>query len=146
MNLSTRTRYGMMALVELGKAYNDKPLSVKELAARQNISRKYLEKIIASLRMGGFVRSVRGLHGGYALAKAPDELGLKTLFEALEGTTAFVECLEEGALCENVSLCSTQSLWRDLSDAMNKILEKRTLQDLIDSAPVVEDRALSFDI
>src|SRR4030043_2377349 len=94
MKLSTRTRYAVRAIIELAQNGNNKPLQLKIIAQRQDISVKYLEQLMAVLRSGGFVRSVRGSKGGYVLAKAPDQIKLNDVLHRLEGPVATVECVK----------------------------------------------------
>ena len=85
MKLSTRTRYGIRAMLELAQDQGKGPLQIKVIGQRQDISIKYLEQLMAILRSSGFVRSVRGSKGGYLLAKAPNQIKISDLFFCLEG-------------------------------------------------------------
>jgi len=91
MKVSTRTRYGIRAAIELALHYNQGPLQLRIIAERQQISVKYLEQLVAVLRSGGIVRSLRGAKGGYLLAKAPDQVRMSDIFRCLEGTVVASE-------------------------------------------------------
>lgn len=145
MKISTRTRYGMRALLELAIAYNTVPLQIKVIAQRQNISNKYLEQLIAMLKTAGLVRSVRGPHGGYVLATPPAEVKLSNVFRALEGPVFTVECIDNENVCSNNADCATRKLWMQMNDALLGVLENKTLQDLVGMAEK-EKRSMSYQI
>ena len=134
MKLSTRTRYGMRALLELALAYKAGPLQIKMIAERQKISNKYLEQLVAMLKTAGLVRSIRGPHGGYVLALPPEEIRLSDVFRTLEGSVLTVECVESDAACLNYSDCVTRKLWIQMNEAILGVLENKTLRDLVEMA------------
>jgi Rrf2 family cysteine metabolism transcriptional repressor len=132
MKLSTRTRYGMRALLELALAHKAGPMQIKVIAERQNISNKYLEQLVAMLKTAGLVRSIRGPHGGYVLSKEPKEIKLVDVFKTLEGSTLTVECVEDEQICNNHSDCITRRLWMEINQAIIGVLESKTLGDLVE--------------
>ena len=132
MKLSTRTRYAVRAIIELAQKENNKPLQLKIIAERQDISVKYLEQLMAVLRSGGFVRSVRGSKGGYVLAKAANQIKLLDVLHRLEGPVATVECVEDEHCCIRSADCAARSLWLQVEQAIEKVLDSVTLQDLVD--------------
>lgn len=134
MKLSTRTRYAVRAIIELAQNGNNKPLQLKIIAQRQDISVKYLEQLMAILRSGGFVRSIRGSKGGYVLAKAPNQIKLNEVLHRLEGTVTTVECVENEDYCSRSADCASRYLWVQVEQAIEKVLEAMTLQDLVDKA------------
>ncbi len=112
---------------------SDKPVRVKEIAERQEISEKYMEQIMSVLNKAGFVRSVRGPQGGYFLTKKPEEYTVGMILRLTEGSLSPVDCLEEGApVCNRVDGCTTILLWRKLDDAIRGVVDHVTLQDLVD--------------
>ncbi len=131
MKLSTRTRYGIRAMLELAENYGEGPLQIKVIANRQDISVKYLEQLMAMLRSGGFVRSIRGSKGGYELSKVPAQIKLDELFTCLEGPVVTVECVEDENFCARAADCVTRQLWAQVQDAMMNVLQSMTLQDLV---------------
>lgn len=134
MKLSTRSRYGLRAVLELAIEYGEKPLQIKTIADREDISNKYLEQLMSTLKSSGLVRSIRGPKGGYLLAKAPSEVKLSHVFLALEGPLAMAECIEHPEFCVRCSDCVTRQVWAEIHDAMMGVLESQTLQDLVDKA------------
>jgi Rrf2 family protein len=134
MKLSTRTRYAVRAIIELAQNGNNKPLQLKVIAQRQDISVKYLEQLMAILRSAGFVRSIRGSKGGYVLAKAPNQIKLNEVLHRLEGNVATVECVENEDYCSRSADCASRYLWVQVEQAIEKVLEAITLQDLVEKA------------
>ncbi len=134
MKLSTRTRYGLRAIIELAENSGAAPVQIKAIAASQDISVKYLEQLMTILRSAGFVRSVRGSKGGYMLAKAPNQIKLSDLFDCLEGHVTTVECVEDTNFCERVEDCVARQVWAQVQNAIKNVLQSITLQDLVDRA------------
>ncbi|MEE9369948.1 MAG: Rrf2 family transcriptional regulator [Sedimentisphaerales bacterium] len=144
MKLSTRTRYGIRAMLELAENHGGGPLQIKVIANRQDISIKYLEQLMAILRSGGFVRSIRGPKGGYMLSKVPAQIKLDELFTCLEGPVVTVECVEDENYCARVADCMTRRVWAQVQAAMMKVLQSMTLQDLVNRAK--ERKNLDYQI
>jgi Rrf2 family protein len=144
MKLSTRTRYAVRAIIELAQNGSNRPLQLKVIAQRQDISIKYLEQLMAVLRSAGFVRSVRGSKGGYALAKAPNQIKMNEVLRRLEGTVATVECVENEDCCSRSADCVARYLWTQVENAIEQVLQSITLQDLVDKA--TEEKKLDYQI
>ena len=134
MKLSTRTRYGIRAILEVALNYGKGPVQTKVIAHRQNISVKYLEQLMALLKTGGFVRSIRGSKGGYVLARPPEQIRLSEVFTALEGPIVTVECLENRDYCDQVADCIARRLWAQVQQAIEGVLNSVSLQTLIEEA------------
>jgi Rrf2 family transcriptional regulator, cysteine metabolism repressor len=133
MRLSTRARYGTRALLDL--AVNTKTNStatLKEIAQRQDISLTYLEHLVGPLIDAGLIRSIRGSKGGITLAKPAREITLKDIVGVLEGPTAPVECLEHADACPRSGACVTREVWDEVGQAIDKVLESKTLEDLVE--------------
>jgi Rrf2 family protein len=134
MKLSTRTRYGVRAALELAESADRRPLQLKTIAQHQEISLKYLEQLMAILRSAGFVRSVRGSKGGYVLAKAPGQIRLSDVFNCLEGPVITAECVQSDNYCARSADCVVKQVWAQVQQAVTNVLESITLQDLADKA------------
>ncbi len=132
MKISTRTRYGMRALVDLALHGTGQPVQLKDIAARQNISSSYLEHLVIPLISAGFVQSTRGARGGIRLAKLPHQITLNEIMQVLEGPLFPVNCLKETENCPRSGSCATQDIWSELKLAMEGVLKSKTLQDLAD--------------
>ncbi|HUS73764.1 MAG TPA: Rrf2 family transcriptional regulator [Sedimentisphaerales bacterium] len=134
MKLSTRTRYGIRAILELAENDGKRPLQLRIIAQRQDISIKYLEQLMAILRSAGFVRSIRGAKGGYVLAKLPNQIKLSDVFDCLEGCVTTVECVEDKKYCERADDCVARQVWMQVQEAIKNVLQSITVQDLVDRA------------
>ena len=135
MKFSTRTVYGLKAILVLAGRFGQGSLSVSEIAKRENISAPYLEQILNSLKKKGFVKSVRGPRGGYVLAKKPGEVTLENLFYVLEDKN-FKEVdgkLNVTSETDEVAI-GNLIFWRRLQSSIEKGMSDSTLKDLIDEA------------
>lgn len=140
MKISTKGRYALRVMLELAKNVEEKPVSVKEMAARQDISDKYLEQIISMLNKAGYVKSIRGPQGGYHLTKKPEEYTVGMILRTIVGSLAPVECLEyEVNTCERKEFCPTLKVWEKLYAAINDVVDSITLQDILDDNPKASD-------
>jgi Rrf2 family cysteine metabolism transcriptional repressor len=134
MKLSTRTRYGVRAILELAENAGKGPMQLKAVARRQDISAKYLEQLIAVLKSAGLVRSVRGAKGGYILARPANKIRLSEVFHCLEGTVTTAECVEDENYCQRAAGCAARLVWAQIHEAIEEVLAANTLQDLMDKA------------
>jgi len=132
MKLSTKGRYAMRAMLDLAQNYNDGLVLVKDVAKRQKISERYLEHLFLSLKTAGLVKSVRGAHGGFTLARSPYEIELIDIIRVCEGPLALVECVVDASVCPRSSQCATRDIWIELQAAMDGVLGSMNLQDLIE--------------
>jgi Rrf2 family transcriptional regulator, cysteine metabolism repressor len=147
MKLSTKTRYGTRALLDLAlHCSGNIPVPLKEIARRQDISLNYLEQIITPLLAGGIISATRGAKGGILLAKPPDEINLKTVFELLEGPVTLQDCIVKNGTCKRSGACATQDLWSNLADAINNVLISTNLQDLVEQQERKIPAEVSFSI
>jgi Rrf2 family transcriptional regulator, cysteine metabolism repressor len=130
MKLSTRTRYGIRALIEIALHGSGRPVDLNEISQHQDISKKYLHSLMVTLKNNGLVTSVRGNTGGYLLAKAPREITMLDVFTALEGPADLVECVDDESRCSRTTCCSARTFWKHLSEVMQDEMRKTTLEDL----------------
>ncbi len=131
MKLSTRTRYGMRAIIELAQHEDKRPLQLKVIAERQDISIKYLEQLMSLLRSAGFVRSVRGSKGGYILARPADQIKLSEIFRCLEGAVTTAECTEDESYCARSADCAARDVWKRVETAIQEVLGSIRLSDVV---------------
>ena len=133
MRISTKGRYAMQLMLDLARYNTGDPISLKDISKRQEISEKYLEQIISLLNKGGFVRSVRGAQGGYLLNRDPKDYKVGEILRITEGDLAPVACLDQNSMeCEKRTGCATVRLWQMIDDAVSSVVDKVTLQDLLD--------------
>lgn len=132
MTISTKGRYALRIMIDLA-GHIGETIKLKDIASRQGISEKYMEQIIAVLNKAGYVRSTRGAQGGYQLVKAPKDYTVGMVLRLTEGSLAPVECLAENALpCEREGRCATIEVYKRIYDAVNDVIDKTTLEDLIE--------------
>ncbi|MGN1180615.1 MAG: RrF2 family transcriptional regulator [Suilimivivens sp.] len=133
MKISTKGRYALRLMLDLALHDNDAPVRIKDIAARQDISDKYLEQIISSLNKAGYVKSIRGPQGGYKLAKDPSAYTVGMILRLTEGSLAPVACLDdEENMCDRQETCATLRLWQQLDDAIKSVVDTVTLANLVD--------------
>lgn len=133
MKISTKGRYALRLMLDVALHCEEAPVRIKDTAARQEISVKYLEQIVSVLVKAGYLKSIRGPQGGYLLMKQPKEYQIGTILRLTEGSLAPVECLEGDTLgCERAESCVTLRLWKELDQAIKDVVDKYTLQDLIE--------------
>lgn len=131
MKLSTKSRYGLKAVVDLAMHYREGPLTLSALAGSQGVSEAYLERLLRRLRHEGVVETVRGAAGGYQLKVEPNELSVGRVLNALEGSTAVVDCVSTGGKgCEHACTCSARPLFLTLQQRINAVLTDTTIGDL----------------
>lgn len=132
MIISTRGRYALRVLIDLAEHTGDGYIPMKEVAARQDISLKYLEQIIPTLSKSGFVEGVHGKGGGYRLIKPPEDCRVGDILRITEGDLAPVSCLEKGhAPCKRVAECRTYPMWAQFHKLVNDYFDSITLADLM---------------
>jgi len=118
-------------MMELAREFGQGPLSLKEVSSRQQIPLKYLEQIAMVLKEAGIIDSVRGPAGGYKLNKAPDEVNLLEVVEALEGSIRLVKCVRNPEACDRADFCAFSDLWEKVSDETAKAMRSVTLADML---------------
>lgn len=134
MKLSTKGRYGLRAMLEIGlKNCKNSAVSIKHISEQQQISENYLEQIIATLKREGYVKSIRGPKGGYTLAKEPKEISVGDILRCLEGDLNPVDCVavNEDKTCDDSALCVTKYVWKRISDSINEVVDQISLEDLL---------------
>ena len=120
----------MRAMLDLAENGQGKLVLLRDIAERQEISKRYLEHMMTLLRNRGLVVAERGASGGYRLARAPSDIRLDEIFEALEGEIAPVDCVRDSGACNRAEDCAARDLWCEVAAAMKGVLESQTLADL----------------
>ncbi len=131
MKISTRGRYALRLMIDLAQQEEGRPVSLRDVARRQDISDKYLEQIVTPLSRAGLVRSVRGAGGGYLLTRAPEDYTAGDILRPLEGDLAPVECATDGEFCPRCGDCATVELWQEIYRAVSQVVDGVTLADLV---------------
>jgi len=133
MKISTKGRYALRLMVDLAEHKDSGFIALKDVAKRQNISKKYLEQIVPVLNGAGLLTTNRGNRGGYKLAKEPKEYTVGDILRITEGSIAPVSCLESDVnSCERKNFCQTLYVWEGLYKVVNEYLDSITVQDIVD--------------
>lgn len=133
MKLSTKGRYGLRAIIDLARYAEEEPVSISNIAARQEISERYLEQLVGLMKKAGLVKSIRGAGGGYVLAKDMDEISVGDVLRALEGSLEPVKCAafytEDGCMASDG--CVTKYVWQKINDNINHTVDEIRLSELV---------------
>lgn len=134
MKISTKGRYALRMMLDLADHQQDGFVALKDIAARQNISKKYLEQIVPILNKSNFLQANRGFQGGYRLVNAPSEYTVGSILRLTEGNLTPVACLDFNPVgCERRNECITLPLWQGLNKVIADYLDNITLQDILDN-------------
>ena len=132
MKISTRGRYALRVMLDLAIHNTGNYISLKEIAARQEISEKYLEQIIPALSKGGFVKSTRGSRGGYMLVGDPADYTVGMIVRQLEGELSPVSCVGDSECCGRAEQCVTIEVWQKIKEAVDGVVDHITLDQLVE--------------
>lgn len=133
MKISTKGRYALRMMIDLAQNQGDGYVSLKDIANRQEISKKYLEQIVAILNKPDILRTNRGYQGGYRLAKSANEYTVGDILRLTEGGIAPVSCLENSPImCDRADECVTLPVWKGLYKVISEYVDSITLQDIVD--------------
>ncbi len=132
MKISTKSRYGTRAVLEIALNGNGDKLTRKQISQNQAIPSSYLVNILISLKSKGIIRTTRGPNGGYELAVEPENISIFQLVEILEGHFEVAPCLEDESNCNRSSICVTRGIWVKLQKAQEEILKNITIKSLVE--------------
>lgn len=142
MKISTKGRYALRMMIEFG-LNPGQCTKISQVAARQGISDKYLEQIVTLLLRAGYVRSIRGAQGGYMLTRPPEEYTVGMILRQAEGSLSPVSCLDDEInQCDRAGLCASLTVWKQLKDAVDQVVDHVTLADLIEEQRQKPDQNL----
>lgn len=129
--MSTRSRYGLRFMYELALRYKEGPVLLREIAEHQDISEKYLSKLVIPLKSAGLINAYRGAHGGYSLAELPESITVKRIVDVLEGDTSPVECVRDPSICSRHEACPTREVWSGLDKTISAYLQSINLDTVV---------------
>lgn len=133
MKLSTKGRYGLRAMIDLARYSGQEAVSISSIAARQGISERYLEQLVALMKKSGLVKSIRGASGGYVLARKAEEISVGDVLRSLEGSLEPVKCpafySDDG--CMAAGECVTKYVWQKINDSINETVNHMMLDELV---------------
>jgi Rrf2 family protein len=139
LKFSTKTRYGVRAILEIALNSNDKGIYQKDIAINQDISYKYLDHIINALKVAGLVAKASGRKSGYILVKKPSEITINDIHNAFEPGICVVDCLSQNYTCKREERCASKGFWGQLNNQIIEYLKSTTIQDLIDNQIKLDD-------
>ena len=131
MKLSSMSRYSTRLMVELALNYSKGPIFLKDISKSQEISFKYLSQLIMPLKIAGLVKSTRGAHGGYFLARPPKDIRLSEIILAVESTLNPVECIDNPDICPRIKNCVTRDIWAEIGAKCYELLDSYNLQKMV---------------
>lgn len=142
MKLSTRARYGLRALIDLGLHCSMETVSLQSIAQRQNISVGYLEQLMALMKKAGFVISSRGAGGGYRLGKDAGEISVGDILRVLEGGLQAVDCPgnDGDGTCEGADLCVAKYVWKRINESITQAVDSMMLAELIEESRRLQEK------
>lgn len=131
MKVNTKVRYGLRAILQIAESYGGEPVPISAISESQEISGKYLEQVVGTLRKAELIHSRKGVRGGYTLARAPEDINLWEIITALDAHTSLVDCVIDPGVCDRSGDCLTRSIWALLSARMEEFWCSFKLSDLI---------------
>ncbi|MCA1745372.1 MAG: Rrf2 family transcriptional regulator [Bacteroidales bacterium] len=138
MKITTKTRYGLRAMVEIARETDNDGILQKEISLRQKLSNKYLDQIILALKTANLIMNVHGKKSGYILAKPAETITLLNIHEAFEPALHMVDCLAPNYVCEKESTCSSKLFWQGLNNVVTDYFKSFTLQQILDKQTELE--------
>ena len=131
MKISTKGRYGLRILMDLALHQSEKPRLIRDIAKSQQISEKYISRLVIALRKGGMIRSVRGVNGGFHLAMKPEDITLLKVIEVMEGPLSIVDCVSAPKCCAQSADCAPREIWCKLNEDIRDLMRRTTLADIL---------------
>lgn len=131
MKINTRVRYAIRLMADIYKNGKDDPVTLKEVADRQNLSKRYLAQLAIPLRNASLLKSIWGNNGGYKLARPGEQIRILDIIEAVDGPVSVIDCVSDPELCPRMDYCECRELWVDINGAITDIMAKYTLDQLV---------------
>ena len=146
IRISTKGRYGTRFMLELAMNCTGKPMLLRDIAKREDISEGYLQHIVDALKGSGLILSNRIGHGGYTLSRNPEEITLKDILSSLEGTIDLAECVNNPGICTRSTACTTREVWCEVCDKFSSSLAEITLKDMTERKTHKQAQNLHYEI
>ena len=142
MKLSTKGRYGLRALIDVAQYSEKEPVSTASISARQGISERDLEQLMAMLKKAGLIKSIRGAGGGYVLAKDSQEISVGDVLRALEGNLEPVDCaaFHSTADCDAADNCVTKYVWQKINENITRTVNEMMIYDLVEESKLMQEK------
>jgi len=133
-------------MLSLAENWGNGPVMLKDIARREDISEKYLSLIVIPLRTKGLINSTRGAHGGYTLARPPEQITVEQIVEAIEGKPSLVDCISNSTRCSRADGCVTRDIWAALGDTITQALDSISLDRLIEMKRGKSEKTVTYTI
>ena len=133
MKISTKGRYGLRILLDLAIHQSEKPRLIRDIAKSQQISEKYINRLVIALRKAGMIRSVRGVNGGFHIAMKPEDITLLDVIEVMEGPLSIVDCVKTPRRCAMHENCAPREIWCTLNEDIRNLMRRTTLADILEA-------------
>lgn len=130
MKFSTKTRYGLRAMVELASDNSGEGVYQKDISKNQDISLKYLDQIIHSLKVAGLIANVKGKKSGYVITRKPSEITIYEIHKAFENDICVIDCMSSNYQCDRMVGCTVQVFWKGLNQVVLEYFKNTTLEDI----------------
>ena len=131
MKLSTKSRYGIRAMLSIALNKSDRPIPINQIAEQQDIPGPYLEQLAGTLKRSGLVDSTRGAMGGYVLTRPPEDISIGDIIRALEGSLAPMACVDDDEVCCHSGNCAAHMLYARITEGISKVFDSITLADMV---------------
>jgi len=145
MKISTKGRYGLRILMDLAIHQSEKPRLIRDIAQSQQISEKYISRLVISLRKAGLIRSIRGVNGGFHLDRKPEDITLLEVVEVMEGPLSIVDCVTAPRKCRLHENCAPREVWCKLNESIRDLMRQTTLADILAACEKRNTQAGAFD-
>ena len=145
MKISTKGRYGLRILLDLAIHQSEKPRLIRDIAQSQQISEKYISRLVIALRQAGMIRSVRGVNGGFHLDRKPEDITLLEVVEVMEGPLSIVDCVTAPKKCFHSVNCAPREIWCKLNEDIRELMRRTTLADILASCKEKNAKKGIFD-
>lgn len=139
MKFSTKTRYGVRAILEIAMNDSENGIYQKDIAKNQNISYKYLDHIITALKVAGLVAKAGGRKSGYILTRKPEDISINDIHNAFEPGVCVVDCLSHSYTCKREGICASRGFWGQLNNRIIEYLKSVTIKDLVEKQVTLDD-------
>jgi Rrf2 family protein len=146
MQVSTKGRYGLRILLDIASHEQAGPVTLRDMAQREEISQKYLWQVINPLKVAGLLRAIRGTSGGYVLAKSPEEITVQDIVEILEGPMTMVRCTRAPSSCRRSPGCTSRLAWAEIEQRVRETMSGITLHYLLQQQALRAASSTSYDI
>jgi Rrf2 family protein len=139
LKFSTKTRYGIRALLEIALHTEGAGVFQKDIAENQKLSIKYLDHIISALKIAGLISNVKGKKSGYILTRAPKDISMLDVHNAFEAGVCVIDCLSANVACEMENCCATKDFWLGMNDVIEDYLVGISLADIVSKHKALND-------